>query len=213
MIVSIEGPNLAGKTTMIQKLKKLFQEKGILCTVIPEYVDYLGDQNQQPDRPLMSRGQMEEEGRFYIELEKVRQKDIEDAICRNGLSHLVLTDRTFFTCLAYSRISGNPVSEQMFLKYVRSNGFIFPNKILFLCIDSESEEYQHRKEKRRISNPMCRGLSFKVKEYEYIYRNRDYEKYFREDVAKMFSSITFLDSLKTSAEDLCDLIQGKREWE
>lgn len=210
MIVSIEGPNLAGKTTKIRELESLLEEGGIPYTIIPEYVDYLGDQNRQPDRPLMSREQMEEEGRFYIELEKVRQQDIADAIDKNGPLHLVLTDRTFFTCLAYSKISSNPVSERMFQEYLNSDAFILPDTIFFLCIAPESEEYRRRKVERMNGNPMCRGLSYKVKEYEYIYRNMDYERYFRENVARCFRKIIFLDSLKTNARDLYELIREQR---
>jgi thymidylate kinase len=207
MIVSIEGPNLAGKTTKIRELESLLDRERVPHSIIPEYVDYLVDQNRQPERPLISTEQMEQEGRFYIELERVRQRDTADAIDNYGLSHLILTDRTFFTCLAYSRISGNPISEKMFQNYVDSGEFIFPDRIFFLCIDPESGEYERRKMERKRRNPMCRGLSYKVKEYEYIYRNRDYERYFRENVAKKFGNITFLDSLKTSAENLYDLIQ------
>ena len=133
MLVSIEGPNLAGKTTKIREIESILEREGTPYTTIPEYVDYLGDQNRQPERPLKSREQMEEEGRFYVELERVRQRDIADAIDTHGTVHLVLTDRTFFTCLAYSRISGNPVSETMFQEYIHSDGFILPNRIFFLC--------------------------------------------------------------------------------
>ena len=207
MIVAIEGPNLVGKTTLVRQLQDLYREKGRPCTVIPEYVDYLGDQNKQPERPLTSRVQMEQEGRFYIELEKTRQQDIAHAMIEDNGSHLVLMDRTFFTCLAYATISGNPVSERMFLEYITADEFVLPDRMLFLCIDPESDEYKRRKEQRKNRNPRCRGLSYKVQEYAYIYRNREYERYFREIVTKMFGNILFVNVLETSVEDLCALVE------
>ena len=75
-IIGIEGPCISGKSTLIKNCTEFFINLGFCITNIPEYVGYLRNQNQQPDRPFKSINDMYEEGLFYINLEKERQCDI-----------------------------------------------------------------------------------------------------------------------------------------
>ena len=202
MIVAIEGPNFAGKTTMVESLQELFIKNNISCTVIPEYVDLIGDENKQPDRPFKNKDEMKKEGDFYIGLEKKIQN-----MLSNCKSEIIIRDRTFFTCLTYARLSKNPVSEKMFKQYICSKNYIYPDLIIFLDIDLNSTEYRQRLILRKKSNPKLRGLNYKIKEFSYIYRHKDYVDHFKNQITKNFKNIVFVDPLKTDIDHVYDLIK------
>lgn len=202
-IIAIEGPCLAGKSTFADRLGQLLQARGKYAVVIPEYVAYLDDPYAIPERPLPSREAMVAEAKFYISLERRRQQDIAEARSRlpHGQGGFLILDRSFFTCLAYSALSGNPISNRMFATYLASAEYVPPDWILFLCIDPESSEYIARKDRRGEGNPRCIGLSCKIEEYGYIYQPTKYEAYFRSEVHRKFPNLVFVDALQTTPDD------------
>ena len=208
-IVAVEGPNMAGKTTLIRKVAELLNGAEYPCIVIPEYVDYMKGQNTAPEHPLQNEAEMLAEANFFLHVEHLRQQDMIEILARhkNEDCGLLILDRCFFTCLAYAELSGNPVSRSLFEEYLQSKNFISPDFMLFLAIDPNSAEYSRRRERRKEKNPdACRGLTYKVEEYSYIYRNTDYEAFFRSEVTTLHPAIRFIDSLSVQPQDCIQIL-------
>ncbi len=204
MIIAIEGPNFAGKTTLVKELSKLFAKDDISCMTIPEYVDLIGgNENKQPDRPFTSKEDLKKEGEYYINLEKKIQK-----ILKNKKYRIFIRDRSFFTCLTYAKLSKNPVSEKMFKQYINSENCIHPDLIIFLDIDLNSREYKRRLNLRKKKNSRLRGLNYKIKEFSYIYKHKEYGDYFKKNLAMRYLNIVFVNSLKTDAMHIYNLIKS-----
>lgn len=203
-IIAAEGATRVGKTTLLRKLSERFSLDNYSYVFIPEYVKYVGDQNKQPERPYRSEADMIAECKFYLAIENMRQNDIKNAIKR--FSHcpksVILLDRTIYTCLAYAIISDNPISTQIIQHSLNLGQFILPDVIIFLTIDYEDYVYKKRIQERAEKNPLCRGLTYKVKEYSYIYQSQSYENFFRNNVAKQFSNIFFADAVTTDLSDI-----------
>jgi MoaA/NifB/PqqE/SkfB family radical SAM enzyme/thymidylate kinase len=202
MIIAIEGPNVAGKTTLVKALHDRFLREGISCEIVPEYVDLIGDENRQPDRPFNCKRDLRLEGEFYIDLEQQLQRRI-----RNSKADLIIRDRSFYTCLAYAELSGNPVSRQMFDEYLKTPEYLHPDLILYLDIDLASPLYERRLEQRKGSNRYLRGLNYKLDEFSYIYDHSGYRRIFRERFASQHSSIVFTDPVGTSQERIWSIVR------
>lgn len=206
MIIGIEGPNFAGKSTMAKSLCNLFLERGFSCTLIPEYCDLLGDENLQPERPFNSEEDMKKSAEFYIALEN----KIQDIIlkCKD---EVIIRDRTFYTCRAYSIIGGNGFEINEYKYYTEERAC---DIIIFLEIDPDSHEYNRRRTERMSSNNKIRGLNYKINDYSYIYTPTQYTNFFKDTVSKR-CKILFFDTLIITPERIFNAInqtRGNMAW-
>ncbi len=98
--VGIEGPVLAGKSTLASKLAQRLQAEGIACRVVPCFVDTAREHHLSlPDAVTPSFDMRLRAVQFYAEIDRLRRHD--------GAVDVALFDRTCWTLLAHTASLNN----------------------------------------------------------------------------------------------------------
>ena len=140
-VVALEGPVRAGKTTLLRKARDRYSSR---IVTIREYGNYSGGSSEWPAFPPHTVEETIGAARFFMELEERRKADLEMEIRGNPPCELVLTDRSWHTCLAFD-LAAQPLAALPALEVIReeweSRRKIVPDLIIYLDIcDSQLQE-------------------------------------------------------------------------
>ncbi|MBU1199943.1 AAA family ATPase [Patescibacteria group bacterium] len=128
IIVAIEGPVCAGKSTLVEKLNR----EG-LGTVL-EYSEYVAHANQDfPKFPPTDEEAAKKSFEFFLNLERRRSQDMA------GLAQdTIAIDRSIFTLLAFevgaAKITGIDISDWAVERLSNENNLIVPYHVFYLDV-------------------------------------------------------------------------------
>jgi len=169
LIIALEGPCLAGKTTMIERLRTTFESAGWSVFCVPEYTVYAGGHKNLPDLYPKNDLAAKNNAEFLVDLENERLKDVQAWTVEHygTRESVVLVDRLLFSCLFVQRRTGDKVGYDVLLQAAKSRRMIVPHLTVFLRISASAEEYESRLSTRKLFS-----------NWEVIYSPVGYEEFF-----------------------------------
>ncbi len=173
LVVAIEGPSHAGKSTLIGSLSATFGEGRVIT--LPDYVDVVSDPDLIPRAPGESVQEELEALEFFLTLDAERWNARRVELTEQSI---VLADRSYHTLLAHryaiERLTGLPVFEPSCQEVAASTILRQPDLIIYL--DVPQDVLDGRYESR------VGGLSERqrLERLNLIFNRPDYNTHFRE---------------------------------
>lgn len=158
IIIGFEGLIRSGKTTITKKVSK--ELNGFL---IPEYGIYTDGSSVFPKFPAKSMSDAISSIDFFIKIEEIRLKDIEESS-----SEIIIVDRTYLTCLAFDYAASKYASIDFFNKSLiawKSAKKICPDIVVYLDVSDKNLNIR---------------LSHRKNQYLSHFYNSKFNKYMRE---------------------------------
>ena len=149
-IIGFEGPSVAGKTTLIQRLRSRLQLRGIPSIHIEEFTTLAGGYQKFPPLFCQDRKEALRAARFFLNIELDRKRQIENwmATVRDSAVSFALVDRLIFTCMAIRQAVRDDVGYEAYLAAVRALEIIIPDHTFFVELRCPEVELNRRMQGR-----------------------------------------------------------------
>ncbi len=133
LLVAVEGPCCAGKTTLVSALSR--ELSGLRVCRVPCYADYLGGGRFLPREIPQSAA---EDAAAFTQLLTIDHDRIEATLTRTSDAELVLLDRSVHTLLAHryaiEQVTGLPCYQQAVDAAHRDATIIWPSVVVYLDV-------------------------------------------------------------------------------